>query len=199
MDKLKVTETSEVEKIFQCDYCDFKSNSKQGLGVHIKRKHTKYSEEVVQTECDVCDEKFQDCVGKQWSKKEIEEHKLSHSYQCSSKLNYKCDECEFWGPNRLTMQVHIKKFHSEKVICGLCDLEVKSLHDLELHSITCETYRCFVCEKKFKTLSEIKQHLTNEHKGKFGWVKHSKVDRHNSNFFDTVDHSTKKLFGKKKN
>ena len=30
-------------------------------------------------------------------------------------LNYKCDECEFWGPNTLTMEVHVKKVHCETI------------------------------------------------------------------------------------
>ena len=164
----------------------------------MKRKHTKYSEEDKQEKCDVCNEKFEDCSGKAWNKKRVEEHRFSHSYECSSKLNYKCKECEFWGQNRLTMDLYIKMFHSEKITCGLCDLEVYNLQDLEIHSTTCEIYKCFVCENIYKTLSDIKQHLTNEHKGQFGWVKHAKIDRNNSDFFDTVDYSTKELFGRKK-
>jgi hypothetical protein len=58
-----------------------------------------------------------------WSKERIEKHIISHAYKSSTDLNFKCDECEFWGPNTLTMELHVKKFHSEKIICGWCDYE----------------------------------------------------------------------------
>ena len=39
---------------------DFQSNSKQGLNIHIKRKHTTYTEETLPTNFEICDEKFID-------------------------------------------------------------------------------------------------------------------------------------------
>ena len=60
------------------------------------------------------------------------------------------------------MAVHICKNHSEEFDCGLCDLETKSLQNLERHLKTCEAYECDYYtgyDKRFKTLSEIKKIL----------------------------------------
>ena len=59
---------------FECELCDFKANSKQGLGVHMKRKHTKYTNESFPNICEICEEEFKDFVGKPWSKVKIESH-----------------------------------------------------------------------------------------------------------------------------
>ena len=74
----------------------------------------------------------------------------SHSYKCSFELKYKFEECEFWGPNEITMEVHIGKHHSEKYECGLCAFEGKNLEHLELHLVTFEIYTCK--EYKYKVI-----------------------------------------------
>ena len=183
---------------FSCNMCDFKTNSKQGLNVHIKRKHTTYSEETLPTNCEICDEKFTDYKNKSWSKVEIEKHITSHSYQSSSELKFKCNECEFWGPNRLTMELHMKKFHSEKITCGLCNYEAKTIEELETHNLTCENFRCCECDNNFKNILDIKDHTVKEHKGKHIWISHSRSDRNHPDFFMTQDHSNKELFRKNK-
>ena len=118
------------EQQFLCQVCEFQATSKNNLKVHMKRKHTSYSDESLPVNCDICEEKFIDVVGKPWDKERIDQHRISHSYKCSSKLNYKCEECEFWGPNTLTMEMHVKKQHSEKISCGMCDLEIKQMEEL---------------------------------------------------------------------
>ena len=173
---VKATAQKTKEK-FKCNVCDFEANTKQGLGVHIKRKHTSYTEESLPNKCEICDHEFINFENKPWSKQEIENHIMSHSYQSSDYLNYKCSECEFWGPNSLTMELHIKKFHSENITCGLCGYEAKSIEDLETHSATCETYGCSECEDIFKNLCEIKEHTDKAHQGKELWIKHSKSER----------------------
>ena len=79
----------------------------------MKRKHTSYSNENFPRTCDLCESVLK-------SKEELDKHMKSHSYKCSSKLKYKCEECEFWGPNEITMEVHTGKHHSDKFKCGLC-------------------------------------------------------------------------------
>ena len=97
---------------------------------------------------------------------------ISHAYKCSSDLQFKCDECEFWGPNSLTMEVHVKKLHSEKINCGLCNYEASELESLETHMNTCEIYKCSDCKKSVKTLIDMKNHLRNEHNGKVVYITH---------------------------
>ena len=47
--------------------------------------------------------------------------------------NFKCDECEFIGGNDATMQVHIRKYHAEKIECGLCYVEESDQESLCIH------------------------------------------------------------------
>ena len=103
---------------------------------------------------------------------------ISHSYKSSSKLNYKC---EFWGPNTLTMEVHMKKFHSKKIMCGLCGCETNDLEKMET----------------FKRLHEIEEHINNDHDGKTGWLDHFKSDRKHPEFFFSKSYKTKELLRNK--
>ena len=87
---------------------------------------------------------------------------MSHAYKGKNELKFKCDECEFLGPNTLTMEVHVKKAHCLNIKYGLCDYEADGVESLEIHISTCETYGCFQCDTIFKTLADIKEHLSNE-------------------------------------
>ena len=198
-EKLKSLDTTsnKLEVKFQCNLCEFKGNTQQGLKVHMKRKHTKYTEENRPNKCDICNEKYVDILGEPWDNERIEKHNLSHSYKSSSNLNYKCDECEFWGPNTLTMEVHAKRVHCEKITCGLCDYEASDVENMDTHQFTCETFKCSECKEIFRSFTEIKQHINQEHKGKHVWVDHSKSSRRNSEFYDSTSYSRKELLNKK--
>ena len=115
-----------VVKKLKCEYCEFETTSSQGLKVHMKRKHTLKGTEIYPRKCDVCDVELE-------SKKGMKEHMKLHSYK---KANYQCIDCEFLGDNQRSMDVHIGKHHSENVECGLCELELKTIDDLELHLVT---------------------------------------------------------------
>ena len=103
--KSKETPDSKVDNLLKCESCDFKTSSKQGLKTHIKRKHTTY--ETYPRKCDLCDNNLD-------SKEAHDKHMTSHSYKPSTHLTFKREECEFWGPNKMTMEVHIGKHHSVK-------------------------------------------------------------------------------------
>ena len=135
IEKLKVA--TKKEEIIKCPDCDFIASSKQGLKVHMKRKHTCKTENNPE-KCDVCEEKFLRYSGEPWEKEMIESHILSHAYKGEHELKFKCDECEFWGPNKLTMEVHVRKVHCENISCRLCDFKASSKNDLETHLSTCE-------------------------------------------------------------
>ena len=184
------------EDQFPCHVCDFRASSKNGLKVHIKRKHTSYSAECLPVKCDICEEKFVNCIGEAWDKERIEEHRISHSYKCSSKLKYKCEECEFWGPNTRTMEMHVKKLHSEDISCGICDLKVKNVEELETHLVTCEVYRCSDCKTKFSTVSDIKKHINKDHKGRNVCLTHLKTNRDHFDFIDDNFYTSREFFKK---
>ena len=78
-------------------------------------KHAKYDENINSFQCENFGKEFR-------SAGEFEEHMISHSYQ---QLKFKCDECDFWGLNKQTIKMHIRRIHSETIACGMCDFEVR--------------------------------------------------------------------------
>ena len=56
------------------------------------------------------------------------------------------------------MEVYLRKLHSEKQD-GLCDFEAMSLENLELHLVSFEVYQCNNCEKKLKSIKDVKDHI----------------------------------------
>ena len=67
------------------------------------------------------------------------------------------------GDDFETMEVHGGKRSTNNFECGLCDLPMNSLENLETHLASCEVYECDNCEKRYKSLSDIKLHLEKEH------------------------------------
>ena len=70
----------------------------------------------------------------------------------------------------------MKRYHSETITCGLCDYEATNVENLETHQFTCETFKCSVsdCKKLVRSVSEIKQHINEDHKGTHVWIEHTK-------------------------
>ena len=134
------------------------------------------------------------------SKEELLKHMPSHSYKPSSELNFKCEECDFWGPNQLTMEVHIGKHHSERFECGLCDYKGKDFDDLDIHLVTCELYRCTycLCNLNFKTISSLKTHVNEKHQTphmkRNTDIMHAKIDRNNSEIISTRIYKANNFF-----
>ena len=100
------------------------------------------------------------------------------------KVEFKCDEFDFVGKLKASMEVHIGKHHCEKYECGLCDSEIGSQEKLETHLKTCEAYECdhhSGCDRRYKTLSDLKKHFTEKHKKDMVYFNHLKIDRNDCN------------------
>ena len=186
------------ENKYQCPVCDFVASSKQGLKVHQTRKHTTYKDSKFPERCEICDERYV-LLDTPYTTEEIEKHILSHAYRSSTYLKYKCDECDFWGPNPISMEVHVRKLHSEIISCGVCGFATKEVAALETHLNTCETFTCLECKTMKKNICDIKDHMKTDHKGKSAWIRHCQSDRKFSEYFDTKDYLTRELFSKKFN
>ena len=97
------------------------------------------------------------------------------------KLN--CNNCDFTCKEAESMEVHVGKCCYEKPICGLCDLNFTDSETLDTHLNTCEIYECGNCGERYKLLSEIKEHMSEEQMiCKFVW--HIKMDRDNKSKVD---------------
>ena len=83
--------------------------------MHINRKPTKYDENVTSLKCENCGEEFRNAG-------EFKEHMIWRSYQ---QLKFKGYECDSWGSKKQTIEMHIRRIHSETVACGMCEFEGK--------------------------------------------------------------------------
>ena len=176
-----------VSKVFECSECSFVSGSERGLKSHKGRKHKAENSNFPRT-CELCDFEFENI-------KEMRKHMLSHSYH---RVEYKCEECDFYGTDDLAMEIHYRKTHSDQLECGLCDNAFSDLESLELHLFTCECYLCKKCDTNFKTLSNIKNHISEQHEGKSTRIFHIKQDRKNKEELSYVCHQSQDLFPEQK-
>ena len=171
---------------FNCDFCDFQTTSMKGLKTHITRKHTKISEGVTSIACDLCNNDFE-------NENELKEHMITHSYIEASELKFKCDECDFWGPNHHSMRMHFRRLHCKTISCGMCNLEAPDLETLDNHTFTCEMFKCCDCKLVFYTFSDMKEHTTKEHKT-WGTLRHYNCWRRNESFYNDSFHRSRDLF-----
>ena len=162
LEKIKSTNQLQVDvsskQKFKCEMCEFQSSSSNGLKTHISRKHTKYMKEVALLKCEICGKEF-------GSENQFKDHMIFHSFKDAEHLKFKCDECDFWGPNTFTMKMHFKRLHCENISCGMCVFIAKDVDTLDIHNSTCEMYKCNCvdCGKTYTVLRDIKEHLEKEH------------------------------------
>ena len=95
------------------------AGSERGLMSHKGRKHKEENSKFPRT-CELCDFVFE-------NKKEMKKHMLSHSYH---RVEYKCEECDFYGKDDLAMEIHYRKTHSDQLECGLCENVFSDLESL---------------------------------------------------------------------
>ena len=82
--------------------------------------------------CDLCDQDLE-------NEKELKKHLKTHSYK---EAKFQCEDCEFVGKTRETMNVHIGRYHTDQFECGICEKNLGNSEGLETHLNTCEKYRC---------------------------------------------------------
>ena len=190
MTKPRESVVTSTKQQFKCEFCDFQTHSANGLKTHKARKHTKYNIGTEGTKCDFCNEKFV-------NEKELKEHMITHSYLESSQFKFKCDECSFWGPNEHSMKMHFKRLHSETISCGMCEYQAADLETLDIHTFTCELYKCEKCDKRLYSFSDIKRHIEKEHKG-YSSLRHYYRWKSNEEFFTENYHWLKDLLKNQK-
>ena len=168
------------EQKFKCKDCKFTTASEQGLKTHVTKKHKAESKKLENLQfpspCDLCNKELK-------SKSEMIKHMRTHSYKC---IQFKCDKCEFWGSEDITMEVHAAKYHGDNFECALCEYIAKDLETLETHLATCEIYICNICDNRLKSLSDLKTHFVQKHKpeDKSRSVTHVKQSRKSKEEYD---------------
>ena len=167
LDDFEVTakEINVETETLKCSKCSFETIHKNGLKIHMKRKHVKASKT-----CDLCNKQFD-------SVRDMKMHKNTHSFNGDFfGFEFKCEECDYISETIETMEVHIGKCCYDHFECGLCEAHFENFEMLELHLVTCEVYECGKCFIRVKNLSEMKKHIKEEHEdGKY--LHHLKIDR----------------------
>ena len=104
----------------------------------------------------------------------------NHSFK---EVKFKCEDCDFVGQSRETMEVHIGKSHTDNFECGLCELTFGNIGKLETHLNTCEVYRCRKCFNKETKICEIKAHVQKKHfrPNTATLIDHLKISRYDPN------------------
>ena len=170
MQKLGETDCKIQQKskdILKCSKCDFETKSKKGLNTHVTRKHTDTTTMKFPKKCDLCDKDLK-------SANELRNHLKTHSYK---EAKFQCEDCEFVGNTRETMNVHIGRFHTDQFECGLCEINLGNSSSLDVHLNTCEIYRCRMCWEEKKTISELRDHLKNHDNPQHIVIEHYKMSR----------------------
>ena len=168
------------EKKFNCSKCNFNSESERGLKVHIKRKHELSNDKDFPQMCEFCDH---ECS----NKSEMEKHLKEHSYRV---LKFKCEDCDYFAPNQLSLEIHAGKTHSGNFECALCEFKGKDVEDLETHLHTCQKFICD-CRAKlsFSNLPDLKSHLSSQHKKDLPstYIELIQMDRQNSENISIIE------------
>ena len=152
-DSVPLSEASTI----QCNKCDYKTTSRQGLKIHNSKVHSNINFEEFPAACDICEKVLQ-------NESELRKHKKSqHTYHS---VRYQCNECDFMAQEIETLNVHFGRKHSDKHQCGLCDKTFDNSEALENHLLKCEIFMCSNsgCRDYFGTLAEIKEHISEHHK-----------------------------------
>ena len=120
---------STIDKNINCDECDFKTLSINGLSGHKGKEHprakimieTKSDEIFPKTKkyvypCTFCDYKGSSTQG-------VRKHESSVHLN----IRFKCDTCEYKARTKEDLQRHIRSVHDKvKIKCDLCDFETTS-------------------------------------------------------------------------
>ena len=75
---------------------------------------------------------------------------------------------------RRKLEPHEINMHTFK--CQVCEIQLGSKEDLDIHLTTCKVYECYKCEYIHKRLSELKTHCKTKHTGNVA-ILHVKMNR----------------------
>ena len=153
----------EAKTRYRCNQCEFSTYYQKGLQIHKRKMHQSYS-------CENCENIFE-------TKRELKIHSYTHSFT-DTRTKQICENCDFESNLIETMEVHIGKWRTKDVECGLCEAKFFELESLEVHLKTCEVYDCGLCLNREKNISYMKKHIKDYHKQE-GSMRHTKMDRNN--------------------
>ena len=161
-----------IEKLYECDKCDYKSTTSSNLNIH-KRIHTKEKP----YECVQCEYKCS-TSGNLKSHKRV--HKKEKPYKCEQcdykckasatlvmhkrihlkEKPYECDKCEKKFSDSSHLKSHRRIHPKEKPFkCDQCEYICTTSNMLKVHQRKhFQSFQCDQCDKKFTQLSNLNYH-----------------------------------------
>ncbi|XP_076822141.1 uncharacterized protein LOC143468680 isoform X2 [Clavelina lepadiformis] len=143
-------------KEYKCKECDFKSRSTSSIRRHRLAKHT--ADDKKRYPCTLCPYKtnFRECLQK---------HLLTHTLKDNA---IKCMFCSIKCNERQEMKAHISEAHPDQTVhyCGQCSYMAKRPYLIKLHERvhSLKTYSCDACDYKSRSLAQLKNHKSSQHK-----------------------------------
>ena len=179
-------ENIEMEKIYQCDICKKKFLLRGYLNNHIAYVHKKKKKHVQELQnnhlmkqpdysCEICEGKFRKSV-------ELNDHKKARKHY--KRLFLTCPKCDIFCNS--IKQVKDHHFYKHELGCLICrkkfssELKLKKHMKSKKHCTFCKSnscrdcdidygkidYQCFMCDRSFKTIKNLKLHKKEEHYNK---------------------------------
>lgn len=152
----KKENTVSLTKQLNCTTCNFVTNSKSRLNIHVKRLHgTSY-------QCSTCERMFAFF-------KDLKKHKKS----AHSEGYFVCEKCSKMYKSKeyfdLHMKTHEDGYIKPSFMCSSCGKLFTTKYALSVHNKAehlgmRQMYLCQICGKKFRQRNSYKQH-TNAHHG----------------------------------
>ena len=128
--------------VINCPFCEFTTNSEQGMKVHKKRKHTVQS--FLKT-CSLCDKTFK-------SYHKFRDHKFEHTSWNRSKNTYSCGLCDVEFENIEDLEVHLTT--CEIYQCRYCTKKEKTVSEIKKHAKSFHTEGAIIDHLKISRVNK---------------------------------------------
>ena len=132
--------------VLNCDFCKYSTPFETKLDVHVARKHT------TKRNCE-------DCSFETTSKNEMTNHKKKYHESI-------CNKCDFQTKSEVHLRVHKQKGHSEPISCDICKYGCKSVEEYIEHREDEHDrpfIKCNVCDYIATSKGNLRQHAFEHH------------------------------------
>ena len=137
-----------------CNKCPFKSPKRFTLKRHLAEEHN----QGMVFQCTFCEYKTGGHSGKG--------HLKIHMARHSNEKNFQCDQCEFSGNTKTSLDRHIQRAHQQhapKFLCDECDYKSGDYSNFDAHRRVrhgSEVLACEDCDYKTKSRRSLRDHKT---------------------------------------
>jgi uncharacterized C2H2 Zn-finger protein len=103
----------------------------------------------------------------------------------------RCKKCKFTAPNLLVLALHIENDHQLDFDCNECGKKFPFKNQLKIHRREVHeegSFACFVCNAKFRTHKDLKQHIQKRCKSDTTPTSKTIVHKHNEDIHKQDEH-----------